>query len=121
MKKTVLILVLMLLTLCSQARVQSVCGQLYLQVRFEDPTVQHEPIKKSPVIIPSLYLDGQVLQLITPCDGCTLRLLNRDGSVEYAIIIPTDTTSITFPAYLLGEYEIQIIRGNYCFWGYVNL
>ena len=57
----------------------------------------------------------------TSCDGCILRLINEDGDVEYAIEIPENTSTITLPFYLYGEYELQILRGNYCFFGFVEL
>ena len=43
------------------------------------------------------------------------------GDVEYAIEIPENTSTITLPFYLYGEYELQILRGNYCFFGFVEL
>jgi hypothetical protein len=48
-------------------------------------------------------------------------LVNEDGDVEYAIEIPENTSTITLPFYLYGEYELQILRGNYCFFGFVEL
>ncbi len=120
MKKVILSLVLLFLASFSQASIQSVWSQLYLQVRYDDPTKYDEPIRRGPVAIPSIYIDGYTLQFETPCDGCTLQLVNEDGDVEYTIVIPEDTTSITLPSYLSGEYELQIIRGQFCFYGYVE-
>jgi hypothetical protein len=40
---------------------------------------------------------------------------------EYETIIPENTSTITLPLNLSGEYELQIIRGNYCFYGPVEL
>ena len=40
---------------------------------------------------------------------------------EYETIIPENTSTITLPLNLSGEYELQIIRGNYCFYGSVEL
>lgn len=120
MKKVILSLVLLLLASFGQAGVHSVWNQLYLQVKIVDPTPHSDPIKRSPVVIPSLYLEGYTLQFETPCDCCTLKLVNEDGDVEYSIVIPEGTTSITLPLYLSGEYELQIIRGQFCFYGYVE-
>jgi len=41
--------------------------------------------------------------------------------VVYTIVIPTGTTSWVLPASLSGEYELQLISGNYCFWGMITL
>ena len=120
MKKVIFSLVMLLLASFSQASVQSISNQLYLQVRIIDPTEPLIPIRRAPIATPTIYLDGYNLQFETPCDGCTLQLINEDGDVEYSIEIPTNTTSLALPSYLSGEYELQIIRGQLCFYGYVE-
>lgn len=121
MKKVIFSFVLLFLASFSQARVLSMWSQLYLQVRFDDPTVQEVPIGRSPIVIPSLSLEGYNLLFNTPCDGCTLRIVNEDGDLEYSIVIPANTATLTLPSYLSGEYELQIIRGQFCFYGYIEL
>ena len=121
MKKLIICFGLLLMASLSYASVQSVLSQLYLQVRIVDPTVHDEPIGRGSVDIPSLRLEGYNLLFNTSCDGCTLRLLDRNGDVEYSIVIPAGTTGIELPSYLSGEYEIQIIREQYCFYGDVEL
>jgi len=41
--------------------------------------------------------------------------------VAYTLVIPTGTTSLVLPSTLSGDYTIQIIRGNYLFYGTINL
>lgn len=120
MKKLLLCIVLLLLTSFSQARIQSMWSQIVLHVRFEDPTVQ-VPIRRSPVSIPLLYIDGYNLQFETPCDNSILRLVNEEGEVQYSTSIPANTTTLTLPSYLSGVYELQIIQGLYCLYGDVKL
>lgn len=121
MKKLIICFSLLLMVSFSYACVQSVSSHLYLQVRIVDPTVHDEPIGRGPVDIPSLGLEGYNLLFYTSCDGCALHLLAGNGDVEYSIVIPSETTSIVLPSYLSGEYEVQIIRGQYCFYGNVEL
>lgn len=92
-----------------------------LQVGYEDPDDGDLGQQRGPVLIPDLSLDGYSLIFNTPCDGYTLRLLDENGSVVYSTVIPTGTTSLVLPSYLSGEYEIQIIQGNICFYGYITL
>lgn len=120
MKKLLLCIVFLLLTSFSQARIQSMWSQIVLHVRFEDPTVQ-VPIRRSPVSIPLLYIDGYNLQFETPCDNSILRLVNEEGEVQYSTSIPANTTTLTLPSYLSGVYELQIIQGLYCLYGDVKL
>ncbi len=91
-----------------------------LQVGYEDPINGDDGQHKGSVLIPSVSLDDYSLIFNTPCDGCTLRLLDEDGFMVYSIVIPTGTTSLVLPSWLSGEYEIQIIQGSFCFHGYIN-
>lgn len=92
-----------------------------LHVGIIDPTKPDNPIRRSPVRIPSVSIDDHTLFFNTPCDGCMLRLFNEDGDMVINMIIPDDSSIINLPTFLAGEYEIQILRGNYCFYGYINL
>lgn len=92
-----------------------------LEVGIVDPTGSYEPVEKSPVLVPSIGIEDYTLFFNTPCDGCTLRLLDENDAIVYSTIIPTGTTSLVLPSYLSGEYEIQIIQSNIYFWGYILL
>ena len=86
MKRSILALVLILSASLSDAKVQHVCDEVFLQVSLTDPTEDQKPIKRSPVVIPSVSLEGHNLIFATSCDGCILRLLNEDGDVEYMVV-----------------------------------
>lgn len=92
-----------------------------LEVSDINPTSPHGGPHKTPIGIPSASLDDHTLYFNTPCDGDTLRLLDEDGVVVYSVIIPEHCTDVELPFTLSGEYELQIIRGNYCFWGMIEL
>ena len=102
MKKVFLGICLMFLATLSIANVQKVCDGIILQVRF-------------------VSLDNHTLFFLTPCDGCTLRLLDDNANVVYSTVIASGTTSLVLPSTLSGEYEIQIIQGNICFYGTIYL
>jgi hypothetical protein len=92
-----------------------------LQVGYDDPIDGDEGQQRGPVLIPEISLDVYSIIFDTPCDGCTLRLVDANDNVVYSTIIPTGATSIVLPSSLSGEYEIQIIQGNLCFYGYITL
>lgn len=122
MKKIILGLALILASSFSGVKAQEIIGdEIDFEVGIFDPTGTYEPPHKGPVLVPSVSLDNYTLYFVTPCDGCILRLLNENDVVVYSTIIPTGTSSLVLPSYLFGEYEIQIIQGNYCFWGYISL
>ena len=92
-----------------------------LQWEYVKITKPGVPNPKSPVVAPTVYIDGNVLTFETPCDGCTLQLVDEDGDVVYTTVIPEDTTTLTLPADLEGTFELQIIRGDWMFYGEVEL
>ena len=92
-----------------------------IDLQYIDPEFGDIGQPKSPITIPEINLEDHTLFFITPCDGCTLRLLDENDNVVYSTIIPTNTASLVLPSTLSGEYEIQIIQGNICFYGYIDL
>lgn len=94
---------------------------VYLHVRKIDSANSAKSISHSSVKAPSLSLDNHTIYFNTSCDGCTLQLLDEDGTVKYTTVIPEDTSNITLPSELVGGCELQIIRGQYCFYGLIEL
>ena len=92
-----------------------------LQVGYDDPDWGNEGLQKTPILIPEVSLDDHTLIFDTPCDGCTLRLVDANDNVVYSTVIPTGTTSLVLPSSLSGEYKILIIQDNLYFYGYINL
>lgn len=103
------------------ANVQNVGTEINLQVSIIDPTEDYEPYQKGPIEIPSVSLENYTLFFATPCDGFTLRLLDEESAVVYSIVIPIGTTSLVLPSYLFGDYEINLVTGNWLFSGWINL
>lgn len=93
----------------------------YIDFNIYDPSIGHGPQHKQPVEMPSVSLDDHTLYFDTPCDGCTLNIVDENDVVVYTLVIPTDTTSLVLPSILSGDYTIQIIRGNYLFYGTIDL
>lgn len=91
-----------------------------LGVNIYDPG-NDDPGHRSPVTVPTVSLEDHTLYFDTPCDGCVLSLLNEDGEEVYTTIIPAYCLSLVLPSYLSGEYELQIIQGNICYYATINL
>ena len=45
----------------------------------------------------------------------------NNNNVVYSTVIPINTANLVIPSTLSGEYEIQIIQGNICFYGFIYL
>lgn len=117
MFKTMKKLLTLLCILAMPAFMNAVCppgNPIPFQTGYIDPTRPGFP--KSPVLAPTVYIDGNVLTFETPCDGCVLQLVDEDGDVIYTIIIPAGTTTLVLPSYLSGTFELQIIRDGWLFY-----
>ena len=100
--------------------------QVDLQVSIDDPDSQKGGPRKAPprpsaVQIPIVFLDGYTLYFDEPCSGCTLQLVDEDSEIVYSVVLPNGTTEWELPELASGEYKLQIIRGRYCFWGWIEL
>ena len=122
MKKNSFIILMMLAVLpMFSLRVNATLFQIPLQVEYDDPSHDQDNPNRGPVLIPEVSIEGYTLYFDTPCDGCVLRVVNELGVVEYTTVIPVGADELVLPSYLSGEYELQIIRGNLCFYGDITL
>lgn len=85
------------------------------------PTNSGNKPHRSPVEAPTVYIEGNELTFETPCDGCTLQLVDENEDVVYTIIIPAETTTLYLPSDLEGIFELQIISGDWLFYAEIEL
>ena len=92
--------------------------KLPLQIKKNEGEINNngEPDQRS--LIPEVALQGNILQFITPCNGCTFRLV-QGGNICYEVEIIGNT--LTIPTTFTGIYELQIISGNIIFYTEVEL
>lgn len=117
-KKTFLLCLTMAFSLIMSVSVSAIPVVVPLQVGFNDPSIEQGGPHRGP-IIPEVSIDGYTLLFVTPCDGLELRLVNEENEVEFTTII--SGTMLVLPTYLSGNYELQIISGNYIFYGDISL
>ena len=77
-----------------------------------------KPNKKGIIFIPEVILQDNVLRFITPCNGCTFRLVQNNNTC-YEMEVMGNTLSI--PTTFTGIYELQIVSGEYIFYTDVTL
>ena len=121
MKTKRLIILLLTLALLPLSSVGVMARTVNFNVGYVDPQDPQDDDKRTLTLVPEVDLEGYTLTFYTPCDGCVLRLIDENDVVVYSTVIPTGATSLVLPSYLSGEYEIQIVRGVFCFYGYINL
>ena len=69
-------------------------------------------------LIPEVTLERNTLHFITPCNGCTFRLV-QSGNISYDVEITENMLPI--PATFTGVYELQIVSGDIIFYTEVEL
>jgi len=121
MKRIVFIFLAFSLTFFISSKAFCQSEPVNLQSSFLDPTSQNDGQHKGLIPIPEIALDNHTLYFLTPCDGCLLNIVDTNNVVVYSIVIPTGATSLVIPATLSGEYELQIVVGNYLFYGIIVL
>lgn len=97
---------------------------LVLNCHTIDHSVVNDEHPRVPVRVPIIYfdLDSNSLYFENPCYECTLELVIPDtDTVVYTYSIPDGDDTVQLPNNLSGTYELHIHRGNYCFWGEIEL
>ena len=91
-----------------------------LQTNYEDPLEGEENPNRTPVLFPTVSIDGNVLLFASAC-YCALEVV-RDGVVVWSTDVDGDT-NVILPSWLSGEYVLQLIpeNCNYYFTGYIVL
>ena len=79
------------------------------------------PLPKSPIQIPEVYLDGHTLSFDAAIEGCEVRLLDSNENVVFADSIEENQTTLVLPNALTGTFELQIIRGDIIFYCIIEL
>ena len=77
-----------------------------------------EPNRKNLILIPEVTLEEDVLHFITPCNGCTFRLV-QNNNICYEVDIIGNT--LTIPSTFTGTYELQLVNGEYIFYTEIEL
>lgn len=86
-----------------------------------DPTKPLDPLPKSPVQVPEVYLDGDTLYFDEALEGCTVQLVDEDEAVVFSDSIAENQTSLVLPATLTGIFELQIVTDQYIFYCEIEL
>lgn len=123
MKKTFLFFVLMLTmsTSCIASPNGNGGDSLPLTIKTTNPSGQQNPFPKSPILAPTVYLDGHTLSFDEALEGCTIQLLDEGEVVVFSDFIEENQTSLVLPTSLIGEYELQIVCGGITFYCYIEL
>ena len=118
-KLFVIVLSLFLFGVVVESHAQEIIVDLEVSIIDETPT-QSGP-HKTPVQIPEVWQDGHLIILEAGHADFVLDLIDEDGILVYTTVVPTATTQVFLPSSFTGDFELQLIQGNFCFYGFISL
>lgn len=98
--------------------------RIELSCQITDRTIENYEHPRTPVHTPNIYMDisTRALHFENPCYSMTLELINSETNITvFSYSIPDGDSMVLLPTWLEGEYELHIHRGNYCFFGIIEL
>ncbi len=117
MKK--LLFTLLCLSAWSNAPVYANGNQVELQMGIIDDVPLTPGNGKAPMRKPTIYQDGYTLTLSNVHPEYIINIVQGED-VVFSTIIPEGVVTYELPAYLTGDYTIQFVSGNFCFYGFIN-
>lgn len=127
MKKTIFALLLCMLSLSAFCQSSVTTGETPIEWQIkktDNPVKGGGSVHKAPAKLPTppeATLSENVLSFLDSHAEYTLYIISEDGEEVYEALVPENTSTITLPSDLSGEYELQLICGNYCFYTYIEL
>ena len=96
-------------------------GVIPFQVSYDDPLNGHGNINKSPIQPPTVYIEDYVLTFTVGHPDYVLNIKDEDGYVVYTTSVWSSETEVVLPSTLSGDYEIELVMGNWLFTGFIFL
>lgn len=76
---------------------------------------------KSSIEVPKVYIEDYTLTFGINHPEYTLILKDENDNVVYTTTVFTTQTDVILPSTLSGDYEINLVMGNWLFSGWINL
>ena len=82
----------------------------------------HPVSEKTPIVVPTISIDGYTLFLDGLNTDYTLELIDENDTVVYSTFVPSTVSVVVLPSTLSGNYELRLYPGgSYYFYGYISL
>ena len=76
---------------------------------------------KTPITAPKVYIDDYTLLFEANHPEYVLYIKDEDDNVVYTTTVYSSQTQVVLPSTLSGDYEVNLIMGNWLFVGYILL
>ena len=71
--------------------------------------------------VPMVYIDGYTLILEGEHPDYMLQLVDSNDDVVYSVFVPAGTTTVFLPSTYVGGYTLQLLWGDWMFYGWIQL
>ena len=102
--------------------------KVLLQAQGIETTGMGNPIPRTPILAPTVYLDDHTLILYTEFEeAIEVQLLDPDTmdddepTVVYSVAVPAGIQQVALPSTYTGEYGIRLVVGQWYFIGVIDL
>ena len=76
---------------------------------------------KAPMQAPTVYIEDYSLSFVADHPEYILNIKDEDGEVVYTTTVFSTQTQVVLPSILSGDYEVNLVMGNWLFVGWINL
>jgi hypothetical protein len=92
-----------------------------LSVNYENeqPVTNGQP--KAPITTPKVYIDDYTLLFEANHPEYVLYIKDEDDNVVYTTVVYSTQMQVVLPSTLSGDYQIELVMGNWLFTGYITL
>ena len=93
--------------------------QLTMSIIDEQPGTNGFP--RTPITAPIVYIDDYTLLFEANHPEYVLNIKDENNVVVYSTVVSTTQTQVVLPSTLSGDYQIELVMGNWLFMGWINL
>lgn len=94
-------------------------------IGFTSHIIDNTPIGhghgRGPIEVPLVYIEDNTLTFEINHPDYVLTIKDEDGDVVYTTTVFATDTEVILPSTLFGDYEINLVMGNWLFTGWINL
>ena len=120
MRKIVLLIFMTVcLSMCVTVKAQKVWVPLVCHIH--DITPINEKPARGPIDPPLVYLEDYTLTFEVDHPEYVLYIKDEDEVVVYSTVVTSAETEVMLPSTLSGDYEIELIMGDWLFSGWIEL
>lgn len=117
--KKLLFTILVILLLSARVEAMNLVPLIVYFNENEQPIGNDYP--KTPIEVPKVYIDDYTLLFETNHPEYILNIKDENNNVVYSTVVPSTQTQVSLPSTLSGNYEINLVMGNWLFTGWINL